>query len=526
MPPRGVDGASIPASSVRKNIMKGNIENVILSNQTQNLIEDLMRQRLSLQTQFEAGIINSVDVTTEIELISKKERKLKEQLIEKLHVTESGEMRSIHHHEPTPENPKDYYITKLANGTKIKGSTYESLLNKLYIHYTDGLSDFSIGKIFKVAVKEKEVTENPDPKTILKDKNDFKRFITDDFAKRDIRHVTELDIKKYCQKWVTSAHPKKKTYLTFKSLLNIIFRYAKRHHIIDVNPLESISNKPYLKSCDTTKPKPEDKILSPEEIDSLKEEVRHRMTLKKYGKYYIHGYAMLFAIETGVRVAELCALKWEDILPDRIHIHAQQLHEKLEGGKKYYLAPYTKNEKGISEDGRDFPLTKSIKALLEEIKSLQDEMGIKSEFIFCHEDGEWIKTDAYLTFLRRLCRSKNLKVTNNHALRMSLNSNVLLPLGISVADRAAMLGHSIETNLKFYSYAQKGYLSSVCDLLDENSERSPLVPPSAYSEDAKIQDSYENSDQKEPLGTPGNPSNIILFNKEKSPRPAKSQAFS
>ena len=72
MPPQGVDGASIPASSVRKNIMKGNIENVILSNQTQNLIEDLMRQRLSLQTQFEAGIINSVDVTTEIELISKK----------------------------------------------------------------------------------------------------------------------------------------------------------------------------------------------------------------------------------------------------------------------------------------------------------------------------------------------------------------------------------------------------------------------------------------------------------------------
>ncbi len=43
----------------------------------------------------------------------------------------------------------------------------------------------------------------------------------------------------------------------------------------------------------------------------------------------------------------------------------------------------------------------------------------------------------------------------NHALRMSLNSNVLIPLGISVADRAAMLGHSVETNLRFYSYAQK-----------------------------------------------------------------------
>ncbi len=44
---------------------------------------------------------------------------------------------------------------------------------------------------------------------------------------------------------------------------------------------------------------------------------------------------MLFAIETGVRVGELCALKWEDINEKSIHIHAQQLH-RLEGGKRIY----------------------------------------------------------------------------------------------------------------------------------------------------------------------------------------------
>ena len=49
---------------------------------------------------------------------------------------------------------------------------------------------------------------------------------------------------------------------------------------------------------------------------------------------------------------------------------------------------------------------------------------------------------------------------------MSLNSNVLIPLGISVADRAAMLGHSVETNLKFYSYAQKGYIEDVRNRLN------------------------------------------------------------
>ncbi|MBR4182555.1 MAG: tyrosine-type recombinase/integrase, partial [Lachnospiraceae bacterium] len=154
-----------------------------------------------------------------------------------------------------------------------------------------------------------------------------------------------------------------------------------------------------MKSCDTRKPRPEEKILSPEEIGMLKAEVRRRMTMKKYGRYYINGFAFLFSVETGVRIAELCAIKWEDIYDDHIHIHRQQLSEDDEAGNNtYYLADYTKNEKGISEDGRDSPLTDAIASLLSEIRTLQEELGMDPEFVFCHEDGEWIKKEAYATF--------------------------------------------------------------------------------------------------------------------------------
>lgn len=297
-----------------------------------------------------------------------------------------------------------------------------------------------------------------------------KRYISPKLANTSITSITETDIKKYTQEWVNRAHPKKKAFLDYKGVLNLIFGYAYLHKIIPQNPLDFVKNKPYMKSCDTRKAKPSEKILSPEEIEALKTEVRRRMGMDKYGSYYINGYAMLFAIETGVRVGELCALKWEDIGEQSIHIHSQQLARKTEGGKDYYIVPYTKNEKGESEDGRDFPLTKKLKALLSEIKENQKTLGIDSEFVFCHEDGEWIKSDAYETFLRRICRSKGFKVTNNHALRMSLNSNVLIPMGVSVADRAAMLGHSIETNLRYYSFAQKDYLENVRALLDADEE--------------------------------------------------------
>lgn len=228
--------------------------------------------------------------------------------------------------------------------------------------------------------------------------------------------------------------------------------------------------------------------------------------MDKYGSYYINGYAMLFAIETGVRVGELCALKWEDIEEESIHIHSQQLANKEKGGKEYYLVPYTKNEKGESEDGRDFPLTRKTKALLDEIKEKQEKLKIESEFIFCHENGEWIKTDAYLTFLRRLCQSLNLKVTNNHALRMSLNSNVLIPMGISPADRAAMLGHSIETNLRFYSFAQKDYISNVRAKLDGDDP-----------------DGYDAPSAKTPEQIQADPKKIIIFPQKKSSKTLISQ---
>ena len=460
---------------------------------------NLETQRELLKVQEKSGIINSDGVRDELDMISQKEKATRERFVMMNHVTAEGVPRSISHHEATPSNPKDYYITKMPDGRKIKATTYDGLIVKLFAFYTNGLTDYALESVFKAALYEKEITENPSQHTIVHLQSEFTRFISKDLAKRDIRGISDTDLKKYTQEWVNRDHPKQKAFFSYKGVLNLIFDYAFIHRIIATNPVAMMKNKPYMKSCDTRKPRPEEKILSPEEIDILRTEVRYRMTLKKYGKYYINGYAMLFAIETGVRVGELCALKWADILEKSIHIHAQQLTKTENGKKVYYYDTCTKNEKGISQDGREFPLTKKIAELLAEIKSLQEELHIDSEFIFCHEDGDWIKTNAYETFLRRLCQSKGFQVTNNHALRMSLNSNVLLPMGVSVADRAAMLGHSIQTNLMFYSFAQKDYLDNVRELLD--------------------------SQYKTSQGTLGGPQNVIHFPKKESPELLISQQF-
>ena len=76
--------------------------------------------------------------------------------------------------------------------------------------------------------------------------------------------------------------------------------------------------------------------------------------------------------------------------------------------------------------------------------------------MFCHKNGEWIKTDAYETCLRRLMSGLGYNVTNNHSFRMSLNSNVFIgKYGLPATERARLLGHSVETNLRYYSFAGK-----------------------------------------------------------------------
>ena len=96
----------------------------------------------------------------------------------------------------------------------------------------------------------------------------------------------------------------------------------------------------------------------------------------------------------------------------------------------------------------DPTLKKEIEKILNEVKEVQEKFGISSEYIFCDENGDWINKESYSQRLRRMCKKLGYNVTNNHAFRMSLNSNVFIPLGISLTYRARMLGHSVEVNLK------------------------------------------------------------------------------
>lgn len=73
----------------------------------------------------------------------------------------------------------------------------------------------------------------------------------------------------------------------------------------------------------------------------------------------------------------------------------------------------------------------------------------------------------------------NINIRKYNYIVREVNISPLIPLEISVVDRAAMSGHSTEKNLRYYSFVQKDYLENVRQIFNLDSEGKPIVSQGA-----------------------------------------------
>ena len=404
-----------------------------------------------------AGIVTDVDVV--IHDLMDKKFKIKEKKVKEIHkyaitqttITKNGKRRN-------------QWQTRCGD-SRPRCSSYEALIEKLYTYYFGDEDDFTFKSVFEDALKEKILTERPKEKTVRDYNNSFKALISDELAYRDIRKISQSELQKYILDTVIRLNLTKKRLLKLKGLMNLVFCFAvnPEHKIIDHNPVPQ-NNAIFMKHCRTTQKNPEEKAFQLDELDSLRDYLWNRVHTYKYD---VNGYAILFASWTGMREGELASLKWSDISENFVHIHSQQndeyrYDEHNNRKKVIYYNPTTKDEKGYSNGGRYFPLFDKVKEILVELKRKQEFLGIKSDWVFARENGSWMTTTAYYEALYRLSAKLHLSLSNNHAFRMALNSYIFIPMGLPVTDGAKMLGHSIETNQKYYSYARsKDHLAEI-----------------------------------------------------------------
>lgn len=359
-----------------------------------------------------------------------------------------------------------YAITKIASGSKagkyktyigkprkeIVRNTKKQLISYLSKYYTDlEAKKHTFGSLLESMLSDIITEDNRAPKTSSTYKYDLMYLLPQEFFKRPINSITESELKTVIAAQTKQISIKPTRLRKCIQEINRVFNYGIRNHICLNNPALNIDPNRYLSNCDTTIKTAEEKEFSVEEIESIR-------SIMLASASNPRALIALMAIETGMRRAELCALHWDDIEENFIHIHRQQLDDSP-NSKKHYEVQYTKDEREHPHDGRRFPITPAIREVLELAKELKG----ASEYVF-HDGDSWVLVDGYTHFLSRKCRSLGITTTNNHAFRISLN-NKFIQLGLSADERSLLLGHSVEVNERHYSKIDSRRLNVISEKL-------------------------------------------------------------
>lgn len=112
---------------------------------------------------------------------------------------------------------------------------------------------------------------------------------------------------------------------------------------------------------------------------------------------------------------------------------------------------------------RNIPMSEHVR------KTLLEHRHLKSEFIFCHDNGKPLKHDNIRWPLRRICRLAGLRSIRPHDIRHSFASQLVMK-NVSLKVIQELLGHSdIQTTMR-YAHLASGVKKDAVNLLESQNE--------------------------------------------------------
>lgn len=361
------------------------------------------------------------------------------------------------------------FKTYVGNRKEVIRSTESDLIDYLYEYYQSiNVKNLPFGSVLDSMLCEIVNEDNRSQHTADTYRNDIRKIFPQSFIDKPINSITESEIKSIIVQQTKDHAPKPERLRKAIQLINRVFAYGVSNQVCVYNPAQYINAKKYLSNCNTKRKQAEEKEFSESELIRIEKDMMKTPTNPR-------ALMALLAKETGMRAAEICALKWEDIEEDYIHIHRQQLIDYSAKPQKIYEVQYTKDEREHPHDGRLYPISAEIQKVLDLANSLKG----TSDYVF-HDGDSWVHKNGYERFLRRRCKSLGITTTNNHAFRIAIN-NRFIQRGLSADERALLLGHSVEVNERFYSKCDRRRLESISAKLMKTESSQELNPGCIHS---------------------------------------------
>lgn len=329
------------------------------------------------------------------------------------------------------------YINKKTKYGYVYAKTYKEVKEKLY--EVSGLATKPENEITDIIIKEmqpditfKSVAvswlETIKPKlkksSFIKYTNVLVTYIFPYLGDDIIQNITREDIADFSNILLFSGGKKgnglsPKTVNSVISVLKGIFEYASQYKKLDVASINRLSVK---------QPQKPMRILSVAEQQKLSNFLCENLNLVNLG--------ILVCLYTGIRIGEVCALKWEDIYFDEQCLYVNKTMQRIQnkesdGQKTFIMVSGPKSECSI----RKIPLPDDIFHMLVSAKCSRD------AYFLTGLPGKFIEPRTLQNRFKSVIRMCGIKDANFHSLRHTFATRCI-ELGFDVKSLSEILGHA------------------------------------------------------------------------------------
>ncbi len=340
----------------------------------------------------------------------------------------------------------------------------EKLDNDLIAYYTQIEDDkyikenlYTLEKIFPIWLKYKATQTNASSyvRRILVDWNKY--YKDTEIVKVVLCDLTYLQLNNWAHNIVKDNSLTRKQYYNMSMIMRQCLDYACEPEIglLSVNLFSKVKvNKNLFTKSE--KPKSNTQVFLVDEQKEICDEA-HR-------KFEEHPWCttpliILLNFQLGLRISEICAIKWEDIEGNYLHIQRMEVEQfsigddgvtAISDGLK--IVPYTKSSAG----DRLVYLNDSAKKILHLIKETNTKYEYYDEdYIYIKSQGKTRgTTKAFSKYLYDLCLSSGVIAKSSHKIRKTYISS-LFDKGININTIREQAGHEDErTSLNNYCFDQ------------------------------------------------------------------------
>ena len=394
-----------------------------------------------LESLYERNAISLEDMNTILENMKENELKFLKLKVMLLH---DGKI-----HEPTEAEPRwwtyvrdDAYNNGRRKLARLKEmDLYSSIVN----YYKDNLprkrrrkGRFTLKTLYPEWLKYKSLRTEASTYISRIDCEWRRHYANSPIIEKDVRDLTKLQLENWAYTILRTVEHVKYKYFTATTIMRQVLDYAVDRDILEFNPFRQIHIDARHDFRRVVKPEPETQVFTPEEKDRMISHAWEDFYTNHKLRYPLASLAVVFQFFTGLRVGELCAVRFEDITGNILHVsHFIRLQDQLVDG--------TKTPAGV----RDIPLPQEALDLIEFCRHWQElNPGMAGEYVFSGKEN--LKPRVITTRYDSFCQALDIQKRSSHKARKTYIST-LIDAGINIDTVRRIAGHT-DTRVTLQNY--------------------------------------------------------------------------